>query len=168
MALAAAFDDIDAVAERSAEKLPPDGSIDLGLALHMIYFVNDLPASVTRMVRFLKPGGVQFVVVTDETVGYTGLALKKFYRTRRRRRRQRAPSLGHRRRAAACSDCPRRAAARLPKCSPPRERRWKSTCGASRAELYGHNLADLIRALLDRTSRQRRRPRKVRQPPPRY
>ena len=44
----------------------------------MIYFVNDLPASVARMVRFLKPGGVLVVVVTDETVGYTGLALKSF------------------------------------------------------------------------------------------
>ena len=44
----------------------------------MIYFVKDLAASVTRMVRFLKPGGVLFVVVTDETVGYTGLALKSF------------------------------------------------------------------------------------------
>src|ERR1041384_4256921 len=77
-ALAAEFDDIDAAAERSGEKLPPDGSIDLGLALHMIYFVDDLAASVTRMVRFLKPGGVLFIVVTDETVGYTGLALKTF------------------------------------------------------------------------------------------
>ena len=76
--LAAEFDQIDAAAERSGEKLPLDGSIDLGLALHMIYFVNDLPTSVIRMVRFLKPGGALFVVVTDETVGYTGLALKSF------------------------------------------------------------------------------------------
>jgi SAM-dependent methyltransferase len=78
IALAAGFDEIDAAAEHAGEKLPPDGSVDLGLALHMIYFVNDLAASVTRMVRFLKPGGVLFVVVTDETVGYTGLALKSF------------------------------------------------------------------------------------------
>jgi len=78
MALAAEFDALDAAAERSGEKLPSDGSIDLALALHMIYFVNDLASSVTRMVRFLKSGGVLFVVVTDETVGYTGLALKSF------------------------------------------------------------------------------------------
>ena len=77
-ALAAEFDEIDAAAERSGEKLPLDGSIDLGLALHMIYFVSDLPTSIIRMVRFLKPGGALFVVVTDETVGYTGLALKSF------------------------------------------------------------------------------------------
>ncbi len=78
MALAAEFDEIDAAAERSGETLPSDRSIDLGLALHMIYFVNDVPATIKRMVRFLKPGGVLFVVVTDETVGYTGLALKSF------------------------------------------------------------------------------------------
>jgi hypothetical protein len=78
MAVAAGFDEIDAAAERAGEKLPPDGSVDLALALHMIYFVNDLSTSLTRMVRFLKPGGVLFVVVTDETVGYTGLALKTF------------------------------------------------------------------------------------------
>jgi SAM-dependent methyltransferase len=78
IALPAEFDEIDTAAERSGEKLPSDGSIDLGLALHMIYFVNDLTDSVTRMVRFLKPAGVLFVVVTDETVGYTGLALKSF------------------------------------------------------------------------------------------
>jgi SAM-dependent methyltransferase len=78
IALAVGFDEIDAAAERSGEKLPPDGSVDLGLALHMLYFMNDLSASITRMVRFLKPGGVLFVVVTDETVGYTGLALKSF------------------------------------------------------------------------------------------
>jgi len=78
MALAAEFDEIDVAATHSGETLPSDGSIDLGLALHMLYFVNDLAASVARMVRFLKPGGVLFVVVTDETVGYTGLALKSF------------------------------------------------------------------------------------------
>ncbi|HEX7230354.1 MAG TPA: methyltransferase domain-containing protein, partial [Candidatus Binatia bacterium] len=78
VALAVEFDHMDSAAERSGEKLPPDGTIDLGLALHMIYFVADLAASVTRMVRFLKPGGVLFIVVADEAVGYTGLALKSF------------------------------------------------------------------------------------------
>ena len=78
LTLAAGFDEIDAAAAESGEKLPSDGSIDLGLAMHMLYFVNDLAASVARMVRFLKPDGVLFVVVTDETVGYTGLALERF------------------------------------------------------------------------------------------
>src|ERR1051325_9853100 len=78
IALGAGFDEIDIAVERSGEKLPSDGSVDLALALHMIYFVNDLSTSVARMVRFLKPGGVLFIVVTDETVGYTGLALESF------------------------------------------------------------------------------------------
>ena len=78
LTLAVGFDEIDETAADSGQKLPSDGSIDLALAMHMLYFVNDLTASVTRMVRFLKPGGVLFVVVTDETVGYTGLALKSF------------------------------------------------------------------------------------------
>jgi SAM-dependent methyltransferase len=78
VALAAGFDEIDAAAARSGETLPQDGSVDLGLALHMIYFVDDLPSSITRMVRFLSPGGALFVVVTDETIGYTGLVLNRF------------------------------------------------------------------------------------------
>ncbi|MGH7845894.1 MAG: class I SAM-dependent methyltransferase [Candidatus Binatia bacterium] len=78
IALEAGFADIDSAAARSGESLPQDGSIDLALALHMIYFVDDLSASVTRMVRFLRPGGALFLVVTDETVGYTGLALNSF------------------------------------------------------------------------------------------
>ena len=78
IALATGFDEIDSAAARSAQALPEDGSVDLALALHMIYFLDDLPSSVTRMVRFLRPGGALFVVVTDETVGYTGLALKSF------------------------------------------------------------------------------------------
>jgi len=76
--LADGFDEIDTAVMRSGEKLPADGSIDLALALHMLYFVHDLSSSVTRMVRFLKPGGVLFVVVADETVGYTGLVLNRF------------------------------------------------------------------------------------------
>jgi SAM-dependent methyltransferase len=78
MALAAAFDEIDGAAERSGALLPADGSIDLGLALHMVYFLNDLSAALTRMVRFLKPGGTLLVVVTDESESYTGLVLKRF------------------------------------------------------------------------------------------
>jgi SAM-dependent methyltransferase len=78
LALAAGFEEIDTAAARSGETLPPDGSIDLGLALHMLYFVHDLVSSLTRMVRFVKPGRALFVVVTDETVGYTGRVLTRF------------------------------------------------------------------------------------------
>ena len=78
VAMGVEFEAMDSTSACSGELLPHDASVDLALALHMIYFVNDLLASVTRMVRFLKPGGALFLVVTDETVGYTGLALKSF------------------------------------------------------------------------------------------
>ena len=81
MALVAGFDEIDAAANRSGAPLPQDGVIDVGLALHMIYHLNDLCAGLTRMVRFLKPGGVLFSVVADEAEGYTGLVLKRFIET---------------------------------------------------------------------------------------
>lgn len=78
LALAAGFEEIDEAAVRSGQALPHDGSIDLGLALHMIYFLQDCPSCVARMVRFLRPGGALFIVVTDETVGYTGKVLHRF------------------------------------------------------------------------------------------
>jgi len=142
IALAAGFDEIDAAAERLGEKLPSDGSVDLGLALHMIYFVNDLPASVTRMVRFLKPGAVLFVVVADETVGYTGLALKSFI--------QRGGDTGdNARHLSVIAERPRLlglpaegggAIAELLGAAGPVEMNVRR----QPSRLYGHNLADLI------------------------
>ncbi len=143
VALAAGFDDIDAAVERAAEELPPDGSIDLGLALHMIYFVNDVPATLTRMVRFLKPSGVLFVVVTDETVGYTGRALKSFIERggdtgdnakhlsviAERRRLLGRPSEG----GGAIADVLRAAGTPV-----------EIDVRRQPSRLYGHNLADLI------------------------
>lgn len=57
---------------------PPDGGVDLVLALHVLYFFPDLPAAFVRMARFLKPGGALFVVVADDIEGYTGKALQSF------------------------------------------------------------------------------------------
>ncbi len=78
MALVAGFDEMDAAAARSGALPPQDGSVDLGLAIHMIYFLSDLPAALTRMVRFLRPGGALFVIVADEIDSYTGLVVKRF------------------------------------------------------------------------------------------
>jgi hypothetical protein len=36
------FEEMDTTAAYSGKLLPDDGSVDLALALHMIYFVNDL------------------------------------------------------------------------------------------------------------------------------
>src|SRR5919106_4825273 len=109
----------------------------------MIYFVNDLSASVTRMVRFLKPGGVLCVVVTDETVGYTGLALKSFIERggdtgdnarhlsgiAERRRLLGLPAEG----GGAIAEL--LGAAGIP---------VEINVGRQPSRLYGHNLADLI------------------------
>lgn len=78
MALEAGFDEIDSMATRSGTSVPRDGSIDLCLALHMIYFVSDLSAGIVRMMRFLKPGGSLFVVFTEETANYTGGVMQAF------------------------------------------------------------------------------------------
>jgi len=75
MSLVAGFDDIDAYAGAA---LPADGSVDLALAMHMLFFVADVGKALTRMVRFLKPGGSLFVVIADETVGYTGRVVQAF------------------------------------------------------------------------------------------
>jgi len=74
MSLVAGFDEID----RAGAALPPDGSVDLALAMHMLFFVADVGNALTRMVRFLKPGGSLFVVIADETVGYTGRVVQAF------------------------------------------------------------------------------------------
>lgn len=78
IALCAGFEEIDERAELDRVSLPADGSIDLAMALHMIYFLEDLPSSLTRMARFLRPGGELFVVFADETEAYTGRSLHHF------------------------------------------------------------------------------------------
>ena len=74
MALVAGFEEIDAV----EAEVPPDGSVDLVLALHVIYFFADPSAGLVRMARFLKPGGALCVVMADEIEGYTGQVLQAF------------------------------------------------------------------------------------------
>jgi SAM-dependent methyltransferase len=77
-ALEAGFDEMDSIAARLGQTLPQNGSVDLCLALHMIYYVNDLATGLVRMMRFLKRGGTLFVVFTDETANYTGRVLNEF------------------------------------------------------------------------------------------
>jgi len=74
MVLAVGFDEM--AAEGGAG--PSDGSVDLVLAIHMIYFLRDLRGGLGRMVSFLRPGGALFVVLADEARGYTGAAVRAF------------------------------------------------------------------------------------------
>lgn len=76
--LVAGFDEMDEVARRQKVDLPGEGSIDLALALHMLFFVAGLESSLVRMARFLAPGGGLFIVLADESDAYTGHALRVF------------------------------------------------------------------------------------------
>ena len=58
--------------------LPERASVDLALALHMIYFTADVAESLCTMLRFVKPGGALFSVVTDEATAYGGSVLRAF------------------------------------------------------------------------------------------
>lgn len=72
------LDEFDEQATGSVGDLPGPGSIDVALGLHMIYFATDVARSLRAILRFLKPGGVCFNVVTDETTAYSGAVLRSF------------------------------------------------------------------------------------------
>ena len=76
--LESGVDDMDETARRTGTALPGDGTIDLGLGLHMIYFATNMEACFARMLRFVKPGGAFVNVVADETTAYGGLVLRAF------------------------------------------------------------------------------------------
>jgi SAM-dependent methyltransferase len=69
---------LDGEATGSAGVLPEEGSIDLALGLHMIYYATDVARSLVAILRFLKPGGAYFNVVTDEATAYSGAVLRSF------------------------------------------------------------------------------------------
>ena len=71
--LEVAFDPID-----KEPALPADGSVDLVLALHMLYFVRDPEAALLRMARFLAPGAALCVVASAGMKGYTEQVLRAF------------------------------------------------------------------------------------------
>jgi SAM-dependent methyltransferase len=143
-AFVSGFDELEEVARRAGIDLPADGSIHLGLALQMLFFVADIERSAVRMARFLAPGGALFIVLADESAGYTGHALRAFIEaggetganthhltaieTRRR-------FFGDSPHGGAMLECLRRAL-------PDREHRITATRQPTR--LYGHTLADLI------------------------
>ncbi len=77
-ALASPFDELDVAHGGVGADVPADASQHLVMALHMIYFLADLPAGLLRMARFVRPGGALFIVVADETTGYTGMVLRAF------------------------------------------------------------------------------------------
>jgi SAM-dependent methyltransferase len=53
---------------------------DLILAIHVLYYFDDLRASLARIYELLKPGGAAFIVFADEKTAYTGQALRAHHR----------------------------------------------------------------------------------------
>jgi SAM-dependent methyltransferase len=143
MALEAGFDEMDSIAARLGQALPQDGSIDLCLALHMIYYVNDLATGLVRMMRFLKPGGALFVVVTDESANYTGRVLNELIEGGGNAgdHARHLSSLAERRRLIGTSKEGGGAILEVLRAAGVRAK-FHSKRQPSR--LYGHNLADLI------------------------
>ena len=138
-ALVAGFDEMGEVALRQNIELPAEGSIALGLALHMLYFVADLEHSLVRMARFLAPGGKLFLA--DESDGYTGHALRAFIEAGGETGAN-AHDLGaivERRRLLASADTLLES---LRRALPERVHRVIAQRQASR--LYGHSLSDII------------------------
>ena len=128
------FDRVDA-----CEPPPPrDGSVDLVLALHMLYFLADPGAALVRMARFLKPGGALCVVVADETHGYTGRSLGAFLDCGGAAPSGVRPAAVAERESLVAGALPDLLAAALPGA----EFEFDSDRQPSR--LYGHTLADVI------------------------
>ena len=123
----------------------PGGSdgFDLILAIHVLYYFDDLTASLARIYELLKPGGGAFIVFADEKTAYTGQALRahnrddpaflaSFDRTCDLRRRLLLPG----------ADGIFALQQHLDKRFPASRARLRSEIQASR--LYGHTLADIL------------------------
>ena len=78
IAVGAGLDELEDDAAGNSGDFPEPGSMDMALGLHMIYFATDVARSLRAILRFLKPGGVFFSVVTDEATAYTGSVLRAF------------------------------------------------------------------------------------------
>ena len=76
VALAVGLDDLVAGARDGALGLPD--AVDLALGMHMLYFTADLLGSLEVILRLVKPGGVFFAVVTDESASFTGCVHREF------------------------------------------------------------------------------------------
>jgi len=76
IAVPAGLDELEE--ELNAGDFPEPASMDMALGLHMLYFATDVARSLRAILRFLKPGGAYFNVVTDETTAYSGAVLRSF------------------------------------------------------------------------------------------
>jgi len=66
--------------ETAVEAPGQPGGFDLILAIHVLYYFDDLGASLARIYELLKPGAAAFIVFADEKTAYTGQALRACHR----------------------------------------------------------------------------------------
>lgn len=78
IAVSTGLDGLEEEATRNTDDFPDPGSIDVALGLHMLYFATDVARSLQVILRFLKPGGAYFSVVTDEATAFSGSVLRSF------------------------------------------------------------------------------------------
>lgn len=76
VAVAVSLDELVAGARDGALDLP--AAVDLALGMHMLYFTADLLGSLEAILRLVKPGGIFFAVVTDESASFTGCVHRAF------------------------------------------------------------------------------------------
>jgi SAM-dependent methyltransferase len=122
-----------------------ESGFDLILAIHVLYYFDDLRASLTRIYELLKPGGTAFIVFADEKTAYTGHALRAHHRAAAdtaflarfdetcdlRRRLLLAGT-------AATVELQTHLDARFP------ESRARLTAAVQASRLYGHTLVDIL------------------------
>lgn len=73
------FDEMEKNAQETGAKLPSSDSQCLCLALHMIYFMENLEEGILKLYSLLRPGGKIFIVFADETCAYTGQITRAYY-----------------------------------------------------------------------------------------
>jgi SAM-dependent methyltransferase len=118
---------------------------DLVLAIHVLYYFDNLLESLVRIYELLKPGGATFIVFADEKTAYTGQALGAYHRaagdteflaafdeTRERRCKLLLPG------PDGLSEIQRRLDERFP------TSRARLLSEVQPSRLYGHTIADIL------------------------
>jgi hypothetical protein len=117
----------------------------LVLAIHVLYYFDNLLESLVRIYELLKPGGATFIVFADEKTAYTGQALGAYHRaagdteflaafdeTRERRCKLLLPG------PDGLSEIQRRLDERFP------TSRARLLSEVQPSRLYGHTIADIL------------------------
>jgi len=76
------FDSIDDHTKKHNLATPKNSSINLGLAIHMLYFVDNLSNAICKMFEYIAVGGTLVLIVAEENNAYTGHVARRYYETK--------------------------------------------------------------------------------------